>query len=202
MKTYPSIVKFFGDSQDLYTFDKLDGSNLRFEWSKKRGWFKFGTRKRMFDETDPIFGVAVLLFMEQLSEQLERIVVNQRWQKVVVFAEFWGKESFAGLHVPEDEKFLTVIDASPLGKGILPPKEFLKYFEEFGPTYMGYLRWNKEFVESIRTRSNDLPITFEGVVGKTSVKNNIIMFKAKTQKWIDKVKERYESRQAQEIIDS
>ena len=44
MKSYPSIPKFsFGDIK-LHTFDKLDGSNLRFEWTKKKGWYKFGTR--------------------------------------------------------------------------------------------------------------------------------------------------------------
>jgi hypothetical protein len=159
----------------------------------------------MFDETDPIFGVAVLLFMERLSEPLERIAVDQRWQKVTVFAEFWGKGSFAGLHEPDDPKFLTVIDVSPHQQGILPPKKFLKHFEEFGPTYMGYLRWNKEFMEEVRNSvpgNINLPITFEGVVGKTIVKNNIVMFKAKTQVWIDKVRERYESQRAEEIIES
>jgi hypothetical protein len=30
-------------------FDKLDGSNMRFEWSPKRGWYKFGSRGQLID---------------------------------------------------------------------------------------------------------------------------------------------------------
>jgi len=202
MKTYPSIYRFDVSPKDLYTFDKLDGSSLRWEYSKKRGWFKFGTRRRMFDESDPIFGIAIPLFMETLSEPLARIFTDQRWQKVVVFTEFWGENSFAGLHEPEDTKHLTIFDVSPHQMGILGPKDFLKYFEEFGPKYMGQQRWNKEFLELVRKSDSSLPIIFEGVVGKTTVKKKTEMYKAKTQAWVDRVRERYETKQAEEIIES
>lgn len=59
MKQYPSINSSNGQSFKEFVadvFDKLDGSNLRFEWSKKQGWYKFGTRHRLFDNTDPVFG--------------------------------------------------------------------------------------------------------------------------------------------------
>ena len=202
MKSYPSIPKFTGDSQTLYTFDKIDGSSLRWEFSAKRGWYKFGTRNRMFDQTDPIFGIAVPLFMETLSEPLAKILTDQRWPKAVVFAEFWGENSFAGIHNPNDSKHLTVFDVSPHQKGILPPKDFLKYFEAFGPIYMGQQRWNQEFIEMVRRRDPSLPITFEGVVGKTYIKKQIVMYKAKTQAWIDKVRARYDNDRANEIIES
>ena len=45
-------------------FDKLDGQNVRFEWTKKRGWFKFGMRRRLFDESDVEFGRSILVFFE------------------------------------------------------------------------------------------------------------------------------------------
>lgn len=67
MKTYPSIPRSTGQSfqeYDAYVFDKLDGSNLRFEWSRKKGWVKYGTRRRLFDTTDPVFGEAITLFHE------------------------------------------------------------------------------------------------------------------------------------------
>lgn len=45
MKQYPTInywnKGYFGES--CYAFEKLDGSNIRAEWSKKQGWHKFGT---------------------------------------------------------------------------------------------------------------------------------------------------------------
>jgi len=200
MKSYPSIPKFLKGSIKLHTFDKLDGSNLRFEWTRKRGWFKFGTRNRLFDESDDQFGEALPLFYRELAEPLERICVDEKWQKVVVFAEFWGKESFAGYHIEKDPKFLTVIDVSPHQRGILPPREFLKLFEEFAPYYLGEFNWTLGFVE--RVKLNEIEgITFEGVVGKVGQRNQIVMYKAKTQQWIDKVKNRFADL-AQEIIDS
>ena len=46
MKQYETIP-YYGDylGPDIIAFDKIDGSNLRFEWSRKRGFYKFGTRK-------------------------------------------------------------------------------------------------------------------------------------------------------------
>jgi hypothetical protein len=43
MKTYPSISRDIV-GQPIYAFDKLDGSNIRAEWSKKNGFHKFGSR--------------------------------------------------------------------------------------------------------------------------------------------------------------
>lgn len=34
---------------------KYDGSNLRFEWNPKRGFHKYGTRRHLFDQTDPVY---------------------------------------------------------------------------------------------------------------------------------------------------
>ena len=200
MKSYPSIPKFLGSSTLLHTFDKIDGSNLRFEWSKKRGWYKFGTRTRLFDESDEQFKEAIPLFNNTLSEPLGKICHDNRWDKVVVFAEFWGENSFAGCHESNDIKNLTLIDVSIHRKGILPPRDFLKIFGDYGPKYLGEYRWNKEFIDKVK--HNNIPhITFEGVVGKRSDKNIIVMYKAKTQQWIDKVRERF-SEIADEIINS
>ena len=200
MKTYPSILRSDGGDGLLHTFDKIDGSNLRFEWTKKRGWYKFGTRTRLFDETDQIFGVAIPIFNERLADPLANISKLQGWQKVVGFVEFWGKQSFAGVHEPDDPKFLTVIDVSPHQKGILDPKLFVKLFGQFGPKYFGQLSWNQPFIKQVK--AGELDITFEGVVGKAIHNKQIVMFKAKTQAWIDKVKSRYNEIKAKEIIES
>ena len=94
MKAYPSILKYPQEFK-AHLFDKLDGSNLRFEWTKKRGWYKYGTRNRMFDETDAQFGDAVPLFQNDLAEPLSRIFIKQKWDKIIVFCEYWGKQSLS-----------------------------------------------------------------------------------------------------------
>ena len=51
MKQYPKILYFDQApiNEQCYAFDKIDGSNFRAEWSKKRGWYKFGTRNTMIN---------------------------------------------------------------------------------------------------------------------------------------------------------
>jgi hypothetical protein len=73
MKQYPSIpnpssgrlIEF-----DAYVFDKLDGSNLRFEWDRKQGWYKYGTQTQMLEASRPVLGEAIGLFLERLSDPL------------------------------------------------------------------------------------------------------------------------------------
>jgi hypothetical protein len=68
----PSIPREFSEFE-AYVFDKLDGSNLRFEWKRKGGWYKYGTRHRLFDATDPGFGSAIELSTTHL---LHRCVIS------------------------------------------------------------------------------------------------------------------------------
>jgi hypothetical protein len=155
----------------------------------------------MFDASDEQFGEAVELFKNTLAEPLERIIVQQRWPKAVVFTEFWGDKSFAGNHEPDDPKKLTVIDVSPHQRGILNPKQFLDLFEEFGPNYLGNIKWTSEFINNIK-KSNVDGITFEGVVGKVFKKKELIMYKAKTQAWRNGVMKKFGEKEGKEIINS
>lgn len=205
MHSYPSIPGVGGNnffSFDAYVFSKLDGSNLRFEWSKKQGWHKFGTRNTRFDESDPDFGSSIGLLHKNLSGPLEKIFKKQRWNKVVIFVEFWGENSFAGLHNRDDEKYLSLFDVYNYEKkGFVAPKEFIKLFDGKMPTaeFLGRYRWNREFVESVYR--GDIKCAFEGVVGKGSSNGRIVRAKAKTSKWIEKVKALY-SDKADNIISS
>ena len=131
MKSYPSIQNSTGKNFTefvAFVFNKLDGSNLRFEWNKKSGWGKYGTRHRLFDESDEVFGGAISTFHEIYADELEKIAKKNNWQQIVAYAEFWGKESFAGLHQPNDPKFLNLIDVDVYKKCIIGPKQFLDYF--------------------------------------------------------------------------
>src|SRR5579862_2894932 len=122
MKSYPSIPKIINTDKPVFVFSKYDGSNLRFQWNQKQGWYKFGTRTHLFDKTDKTFGCAIPIFQATLACQLEQIAKQNKWQELTVFAEFWGENSFAGSHVQDDTKYLTLFDAAPYKKGILGPE--------------------------------------------------------------------------------
>jgi hypothetical protein len=205
MLVYPPIAHATGQAFrefDAYVFDKIDGSNLRAEWSRKRGWYKFGTRERLVDGTDPDFGEAPALFSGGLADRLEKIARKARWNNLVVFMEFWGKQSFAGLHVSGDPKSLTVFDAAPDRGDLLGPREFLDYFEAVPiPGFLGRFHWTRGFVERVRLGEIG-PITLEGVVGKAMIRRELFMAKAKTQKWIDQVRARYAPEAAEKLISS
>lgn len=205
MKAYPSIASSTGKSFrafEAHVFDKLDGSNLRWEWSPKRGWYKFGTRHRLFDETDEVFGCAVEIFRKEFAEPLEEFARRERWQGCVAFTEFWGENSFAGLHDPKEEKNLSLIDLAVYKMGLMDPREFVE-LGAIVPTasYLGKFNWTRGFVERVRSGEVD-GVTFEGVVGKLMVGRKSVMAKAKTSAWIDKVRALYASDEAERIIRS
>jgi len=205
MKPYPSILQSTGQKFrefDAYVFDKLDGSNLRFEWSRKRGFYKHGTRNRLFDHTDDQFGDAVELFHKTLAEPLGKVAKKEGWDGLTVFCEYWGPGSFAGEHIPGEPKKLTLFDANPYKKGILGPKAFLDLFGHLElPRFLGKLRWTRGFVDRVRKGEVE-GITFEGVVGKGGDRHDLVMAKAKTQAWIDKVLVKYGILEGQKIVES
>lgn len=193
MKTYPSIP---GDGNSFhipnaYIFDKLDGRNVRVEWNRKRGWHKWGTRHQLFDESNPDYAPAIPIFNSIYSEQITKIAMDNRWQEVTVFLELWQKNSLGGVFLPDEEFNLTLFDVSPYKQGLLGPKEFLKKFDHLPhAAFLGNYTWNKQLIESVR--NNYLSgITFEGVIGKSGNKaSDLIMVKAKTNKWLDAIKSR------------
>lgn len=206
MKTYPSIEKTYTHISNAYIFDKLDGSNLRFEWSRKQGWHKYGTRRRMFDETDEQFKHAIPIFHNTIAQQAEKIAKEERWDRVVVFAEYHGPNSFAGTHTdPPELMRLDVIDVSPHRYGILPPDQFLKLFDGKLPTakFLGRRNWGPEFVQEVYNGTIE-GVTFEGVVGKSggSKSHDLVMVKAKSKAWIDKVIRTLSNKEATELLNS
>lgn len=207
MKTYPSIVRCVPGSttraKNVYVFDKLDGSNLRFEWSKKRGWHKYGTRKRLFDETDQVFGKAVSIFHGTLAKELDYVIRRERWQHVVAFTEFHGPRSFAGQHHPGDDHVVSLIDIAVDKKGILDPREYLRKVYpnvSYRAEWLGRMGWNEELVRVVHD-GEWKKITSEGIVGKYMDGKRLMMLKAKTKAWKDKVKDLYGD-QANSILES
>lgn len=202
MKQYPSIPVSTGQSFrefDAYIFAKLDGSNVRAEWTRKKGWSKFGTRTRLVDTTDPVFGIVPALFMQTLSEDIERIAKDERWEHLVVFCEFYGESSFAGLHTPGEPKSLALLDVAANKRGLLPPRDFVKLFANktsIAP-FLGTQRWTRGLVNQVR-QSAYPGMSSEGVVGKAQIKHELVMAKAKSLVWLNRVAALYGEKRAVE----
>lgn len=206
MKSYPRILNSAqGPHQDCSIFIKYDGSNLRFEWSKKRGWYKFGTRNQLIDKTEPIFGSAIDLFLNKYGSDLESIFKKEKELRninnVIVFCEWFGAKSFAGMHHPDDPKEIILFDVNPIKKGILSPKEFLNLFghldvaelldnKKFGNQLIKDVREGKFDCSSKKAIANEIP---EGVICKGGTGHKLWMAKIKTQAYYDKLKEVYQN---------
>lgn len=198
MKQYPSINKYRNTpSQNILAFDKLDGSNIRFEWSRDRGWHKVGTRKCMLDKSHPHLGEAPEIFNEKYSEAIEKVFKDninyKKHTQFIAFCEFFGPNSFAGVHLENDPKDLVLFDIWIVKKGMIGPREFVKNFGHLEIPHIIYEgKLNTEFIESVRHNVYGLK---EGVVckwGKTGMwRKDINMCKIKTNQYIQKLKDRF-----------
>jgi len=201
MKSYPSIV---GASKaphlPCYGFVKYDGSSIRCEWSPKRGWYKFGTRKLMIDETSPYFGQAVTLFRQKYGDALDKLFRKDKLlrnaKEITVFNEWFGAHSFSGQHRDNDPKDIILIDVSVHKRGMLGPKEFIDTFGHLKVAevvYQGNL--NKELVQQVRDGTFDCNSKYdirtevpEGLVCKGASGHDLWMAKLKTQAWFEQLR--------------
>lgn len=194
MKEYPSIEGPLGDfGKPCIAFYKEDGSNLRFEYTPKNGWNKFGTRTRLFDRTDPDFGCAIDLFLNTQAEGIEKVIRDTKEfrnnERVTAYCEFFGPKSFAGNHSlePDNEpKQLVLFDINFHKKGILGPRDFVNYFGHLKTAQVVYEgNFNQELIDAVRTRK--LPV-WEGVVAKGGSGHSLWMRKIKSNDYLDKLK--------------
>lgn len=203
MKSYPSIS---ADHQniDVYGFPKYDGSNLRAEWSRKQGFYKFGSRTRLLDRNEKPLGEGINLFLEKYEKSLSECFKSERYESAICFFEFFGENSFAGLHQDEPHQVI-VFDIAPHKKGILPPQDYLRLAKKYCldvslPIYHGNA--NSDFINQVK--NGTLPgMTFEGVVCKSNpLKKGQMpnMFKVKNTAWYLKLKERCQSEEEFESL--
>ncbi len=198
MKEYPSIPSY-KDSQIDYCigFNKEDGSNLRWEFRKKKGFVKQGTRTRLFDKSDPDFGSAISIFNEKFSDPLSKLFTDDAYfrqqQEITVFTEFFGPHSFAGQHLQNDPKELIMFDVWIYKYGLMSPREFIKTFIGLVPTakviYEG--KCDHQFIQDVKIGKYADQGVFEGVIckaGKGGHGKNLLMCKIKTDAYLDKLK--------------
>ena len=195
MKTYPKLTYY--DKHDIgkscYAFDKIDGSNIRCEWNRKRGWYKFGTRKTMIGDESHDFYDAKEIFMEKYSDSLSRIFRDRKEyrnsESFVVFLEYFGETSFAGFHTESDKKDMILFDVSQYKRGIIPPKEFIKNFENTHiPDIIFTGQLTEKFIQDVQSNRFGLK---EGVMIKGTEDKTIWIKKIKTFEWLQKVKNKY-----------
>ena len=194
MKSYPKLTYY--DESDIgrycYAFDKLDGSNIRVEWDRKRGWYKFGTRNTMIADTTHTFYETIDIFMNKYSDDIEKVFRDKKdyrnSQSFVVFLEYYGENSFAGFHHDDDKKDCVLFDISQYKKGIISPGEFIKNFGHLDiPDIIHQGLLTEEFIEDVKSNKFGLD---EGVMVKGSEDKKLWIKKIKTREWISSVKQK------------
>ncbi len=205
MKEYPSISGMSEISDVVgkfcISFVKIDGSNLRVEYNKKQGWYKWGTRRRMFDVSDPEYGTAIAIFERDYAELLAKAINDCKefrgGEGAVAFLEFFGPNSFAGWHDPirlgcesNEPMELRLFDVNINKKGLVGPRQFLKTFGHLKipeVIYDGVL--DADFVQDVR--EGKYPV-HEGVIckGGDGFKHTLWMRKIKTWAYLEELKRR------------
>lgn len=190
----------------MYFFDKLDGKNIRIEWTKKKGYIKYGSRHQLCSKDDKVFGPAFKLFDDVLAGKIEDIIKWKKWEDpVTIFCEYWGKESLGGIDKEGDEMYISLIDVNIHRRGFLHPKEFVALIDKFSggeiANFIGRYKFTKEFQESVYR--NEIPlISSEGAVGKQQERNLTIRTKIKTDEWKNKIRERFKANEAEKLLNS
>lgn len=198
MKSYPKIEYFNKGifNSDCIGFDKLDGSNFRAEWSRKRGFYKFGTRSTMIDIKDENFGRAIPIFLEKYNDSLSKIFID-KYKKVenfVVFAEYFGENSFAGQHDPEDDMDIVLFDVNQYKRGFISPYEFIDNFGHLSiPNIIYEGKYTDHLINDVKNNIYNLK---EGLVvkgiSKTKKDNEFIwQVKIKTNLWLEKFRNKF-----------
>lgn len=186
-------------------FYKYDGSNIRAEWSKKRGWYKFGTRHQMLSETCPLFGGAISLFLNTLSDNIIKVINDNKdysgVDNITVFCEYFGDSSIGMYHDWDELKSkgkMVLFDISIYKRGFVLPRNFVKHFGHLDNVaqvvYEG--NFNKQFVQDVW--EGKYPVK-EGVVAKGvqpckgKEEHGLWLVKCKTKWWFDALDEKYKS---------
>ena len=174
-------------------FYKYDGSNLRWEWQKGKGFVNFGTRTQLFDKSHDVFGCAIDIFNNTLSDGLNHVFEKHKKIKkattVTVFTEFFGLNSFAGKHDPKDIKELVLIDVHVKGLGMLGPDDFINSFGHLKTPpviYSGDM--TQDLIDDVKNNKYNLN---EGIVCKSQTPYLLWMVKIKTNTWLEKLKSIY-----------
>ena len=202
MIEYPSIMSSAkAPREPCIAFEKLDGSNIRVKYTNKRGFHLFGSRTQMFDKGHPFLAPAIPYFYEHFENPLVDLIENEfpNERELVAYLEFFGDQSFAGWHEPEDPtKRLVCFDimVGHKNRKFVMPQDFVKMAEKYkviSPRVMYVGNLNDQLIADVRAGKYDV---VEGVVCKGTQRTGAHrggtwMSKIKTQAYLDKLFNRY-----------
>jgi hypothetical protein len=202
MFEYPSMKNTkkakFGES--AYIFNKIDGSNFRAKWTRKHDFNLFGTRTQLVDESTDYWGNIVKLFNDTRAENLSKYFNDKtKADNIIVFSEFHGPNSFAGRHNDSDAHQLTVFDVYDTKlKSFMGPENFVNRIGDITeiPKFFGIEILNYELVSDVRAGKYDVVegVICKGVERKGNFAGGVPMYKIKTMKYLDKLKEMFKDK--------
>jgi hypothetical protein len=183
-------------------FEKYDGTNLHWVWEPEMGWYAFGTRRDRFDLDDqgisdfnaahPGLEEAADIFIGDFSQSLATMFLkNPQYSsaEITVFTEFFGSNSFAGLHKQDDPKQLVLFDVQ-VGEDMLLPEQFIQDFSAVNIARVVYSgKLTGKFMEDVRSGQYNVA---EGVVCKGHNAGGIWMVKIKTNAYMKKLQQAFQ----------
>jgi hypothetical protein len=204
MKQYDSI-KNFDTSQlpieNIYVFDKLDGSNVRCEVDKKGKILQYGKRHGLLDDQTPYLIEAKDLIDTKYGPCFKDIMSKNKWEFATFYFEFCGKSSYCGRHFDEPHD-VVLFDIDVYKKGVLPPNIFLEVTKGLDTAALLTVA-TLDLDLQAKVFNDQLPgITFEGVICKGPIDRKTkkpFMVKLKTKKWYDMLKEKFSEDEALEL---
>ena len=184
-------------------FEKYDGTNLHWVWDRELGWYAFGMRRNRYDPDE--LGVAefhkahhgypdaVEIFLRDLAQPLAELFsdhANYDAPEITVFTEYFGPQSFAGLHKDSDTKRLVMFDVSN-GDTIVPPEQFVDDFSQLDIARVIYRgKLTGKFADDVRQGRYNVQ---EGVVCKGGrTPDTLWMVKIKTNAYMSKLKQAFQ----------
>lgn len=201
MIEYPSILASSrGPRLSCIAQEKLDGNNIRCKYTPKRGFCLYGSRTQLVDASSEQFGNAIKCFERTHAAALQKIFEKKfpQERELIVFGEYVGDKSFAGMHDPVDPTLRFVLFDVLVGhknSKFLLPQEFLKLFEGVVeiPKVIYRGNFNESLIRDVRANKYNLS---EGVICKGTERSGayrggVWMAKIKTQAYLDRVHTRF-----------
>ena len=199
---YPKIPgSSHSPDEQCIAFEKYDGTNLHWVWEQELGWYAFGMRRHRYDFDEQGiadfhakhagFQEAPQIFEREFARQLEVLFEeheNYQSTEITVFTEFFGPQSFAGLHKNNDPKELILFDVQT-EQGLLSPAQLLSDFHELPIAKVIYQgRLTGKFIHEVREGKYSVS---EGVVCKGGEGDRLWMCKIKTNAYLKKLQEAF-----------
>ena len=182
-------------------FAKYDGTNLHWGWERELGQYAFGTRQNRFDLDEKAIAEfnaqhsgyedAVHLFQTTYADALEKIFKENpayKAEELSVFTEYFGQNSFAGLHKNSDRKELMLFDLYN-GTHMVDPEIFRQDFGHLKIAKVIYKgKQTGRFANDVREGKFNVS---EGVVCKGGTGSELWMVKIKTNAYMEKLKKAF-----------